>query len=80
MDEREIADIIERVQRRLATADSAHPGIGMQAGAEVAAAAEVQLGDGIHAIAEKLPKSIRIRGLREATTQTDDRDRLFLER
>ncbi|MEX1336573.1 MAG: aldehyde dehydrogenase family protein [Candidatus Limnocylindrales bacterium] len=49
MDEREIAAIIERVQRRLATADAAHPGTGMQAGAEVARAAEVKLGDGIHA-------------------------------
>jgi acyl-CoA reductase-like NAD-dependent aldehyde dehydrogenase len=49
MDEREIAEIIERVQRRLSTADAAHPGTGMQASAEVARAAEVSLGDGIHA-------------------------------
>ena len=49
MDEREIAEIIERVQRRMASADSAHPGTGMQAGEEVAKAAEVKLGDGIHA-------------------------------
>ena len=49
MDEREIAEIIDRVQRRLATADSAHPGTGMLAGAEVAQAAQVELGDGIHA-------------------------------
>ncbi len=38
MDEREIAEIIARVQRRLATAASAHPGTSMQAGAEVAQA------------------------------------------
>ena len=49
MDEREIAQIIEKVQRRLATADAAHPGTSMQAGAEVAQTAQVELGDGIHA-------------------------------
>ena len=49
MDEREIAEIIERVQRRLAVADPAHPGTALQAGTEVAAAAQVELGDGIHA-------------------------------
>ncbi len=49
MDEREIAEIIERVQRRLATADPAHPGTSMQADAELAQATQVELGDGIHA-------------------------------
>ncbi|MGD8683921.1 MAG: aldehyde dehydrogenase EutE [Chloroflexota bacterium] len=49
MDEREIVEIIERVQRRLATADAARPGSSLQASAEVAAAAQVELGDGIHA-------------------------------
>ena len=49
MDEREIAEIIERVRGRMAAADAARPGIGMQAGAEVAKAAEAELGDGIHA-------------------------------
>jgi aldehyde dehydrogenase len=49
MDEREIAEIIERVRGRMATADAARPGIGMQAGVEVAKAAEAELGDGIHA-------------------------------
>jgi len=49
MDEREIAQIIERVQGRLAAADGARPGAGMQAAAEVAQAAEAELGDGIHA-------------------------------
>jgi len=48
MDEREISQIIERVQRRLATADTARPGMGMQAAAEVAGAS-VETGDGIHA-------------------------------
>jgi acyl-CoA reductase-like NAD-dependent aldehyde dehydrogenase len=48
MEEREISEIIERVQRRLAAADPAHPGTGLRAGAEVAAAAQVELGDGIH--------------------------------
>ncbi len=41
------------MQRRLATADPGHPGIGMQAGAEVAAAAQVELGDGIHATVDE---------------------------
>ena len=49
MDEREIAEIIDRVQSRLATADAARPGASMLAAAEVAQAAEVELGDGIHA-------------------------------
>jgi acyl-CoA reductase-like NAD-dependent aldehyde dehydrogenase len=49
MDEREIAEIIERVRGRMAAADPARPGAGMQAGAEVARASEAELGDGIHA-------------------------------
>ena len=49
MDEREIAQIIERVRGRLAAADGARPGAGMQAAVEVAQAAEAELGDGIHA-------------------------------
>ena len=49
MDEREIAQIIERVRGRMAAADTPRPGVGLQAGAEVAAAAEAELGDGIHA-------------------------------
>jgi acyl-CoA reductase-like NAD-dependent aldehyde dehydrogenase len=49
MDEREIAEIIERVRGRMAAADAARPGLGMQAGTEVAVAAEAELGDGIHA-------------------------------
>ena len=36
-------------------------------------------GDGIHAIAEQFPKGLRIWRLREAATQTDDRDRFFCE-
>jgi acyl-CoA reductase-like NAD-dependent aldehyde dehydrogenase len=49
MDEREIAQIIERVRSRLAAADGEHPGPGLLAGTELAAAAEAELGDGIHA-------------------------------
>ena len=36
MDEREIAEIIQRVQGRMAAADAARPGAGMQAGVEPA--------------------------------------------
>jgi acyl-CoA reductase-like NAD-dependent aldehyde dehydrogenase len=53
MDEREIAQIIGRVQQRLATADASRPGSSLQAGAEVAAAAQVELGDGIHATVDE---------------------------
>ena len=49
MDEGEITQIIERVRGRMAAGDTARPGSGMQAAAEVAAAAEAELGDGIHA-------------------------------
>jgi aldehyde dehydrogenase len=49
MDEREIAQIIQRVRGRLADADTLRPGVGLQAGAEVTAAAGAELGDGIHA-------------------------------
>ncbi len=49
MDEGEIAQIIERVRGRMAAVDTARPGAGMQAAAEVAAAAGAELGDGIHA-------------------------------
>jgi aldehyde dehydrogenase len=49
MDEREIAEIIERVRGRIAAADPARPGTGMLAGTEVARAAEAELGDGVHA-------------------------------
>jgi acyl-CoA reductase-like NAD-dependent aldehyde dehydrogenase len=49
MDEHEIADIIQRVQSRLATADAERPGASMLADAQVAQAAETELGDGIHA-------------------------------
>jgi aldehyde dehydrogenase len=75
MDEREIAEIIEKVQRRLATADSAHPGTSLQAGAEVAKAAEVELGDGIHATvddavaaAQRAFESFRGHGLERRVT------------
>jgi acyl-CoA reductase-like NAD-dependent aldehyde dehydrogenase len=53
MDEREIAQIIERVQQRLATADPARPGASLQASTELAMAAEVELGDGIHATVDE---------------------------
>jgi aldehyde dehydrogenase len=49
MDEREIAQIIERVRSRMATVDGERPGLGLQAGSELEAAAEAELGDGIHA-------------------------------
>jgi aldehyde dehydrogenase len=49
MDEREIAEIIERVRGRLATVDGERPGLGLKAGSELAAASEAELGDGIHA-------------------------------
>jgi acyl-CoA reductase-like NAD-dependent aldehyde dehydrogenase len=48
MDEREIAQIIQRVQGRLAAVDTGRPGAGLQATAEVTAAAEAELGDGIY--------------------------------
>jgi aldehyde dehydrogenase len=53
MDEREIAQIIERVQQRLAVADAAHPGASMLAAREVEQAALVELGDGIHATVDE---------------------------
>jgi len=49
MDEREIAQIIERVRGRMAGADTLRPGAALQAAAEVTAAAEAELGDGMHA-------------------------------
>jgi acyl-CoA reductase-like NAD-dependent aldehyde dehydrogenase len=49
MDEQEIAQIIARVQERLAAADGERPGARLQAAAEVAAASQAELGDGIHA-------------------------------
>jgi hypothetical protein len=47
MDEREIADIIERVRGRVAAAGDARPGLRAQA--ELATAASAPLGEGIHA-------------------------------
>jgi acyl-CoA reductase-like NAD-dependent aldehyde dehydrogenase len=49
MDEREIAEIIERVRRRVAAAGDGRPGPGLRAEAELAAASAADLGDGIHA-------------------------------
>lgn len=49
MDEREIAEIIERVRGRVAASGDGRPGPGLQAGAELAAADQAELGDGIHA-------------------------------
>jgi aldehyde dehydrogenase len=49
MDEREIAEIIERVRRRVAVAGDGRPGPGLRAEAELAAASAAELGDGIHA-------------------------------
>jgi aldehyde dehydrogenase len=49
MDEREIAEIIERVRRRVAVAGDGRPGPGLRAEAELAAASPAELGDGIHA-------------------------------
>lgn len=49
MDEREIAEIIERVRRRVAVAGDGRPGPGLRAEAELAAAAAADVGDGIHA-------------------------------
>jgi acyl-CoA reductase-like NAD-dependent aldehyde dehydrogenase len=48
MDEREIAEIIERVRRRVAVAGDGRPGPGLRAEAELAAAS-AEIGDGIHA-------------------------------
>jgi acyl-CoA reductase-like NAD-dependent aldehyde dehydrogenase len=49
MDEREIADIIERVRGRLAATSAGRPGPALQAGAELAAADSTELGEGIFA-------------------------------
>ena len=49
MDEREIAEIIERVRGRVAVNGDGRPGPGLRAGAELAAAEQAELGDGIHA-------------------------------
>lgn len=49
MDEREIAEIIERVRRRVAAAGDGRPGPGLRAEAELAAASAAEIGDGIHA-------------------------------
>ncbi len=49
MDEREIAQIIERVRGRLAASGEGRPGPALQAGAELAAADAAELGDGIFA-------------------------------
>jgi len=49
MDEREIAEIIERVRRRVVVAGDGRPGPGLRAEAELAAASSADLGDGIHA-------------------------------
>ena len=49
LDGREIADIIERVRRRVAAAGGERPGVGLRAEAELSAAAAAELGDGIHA-------------------------------
>jgi len=49
LDEREIAEIIERVRRRVDAAGGERPGAGLRAEAELSAAATAELGDGIHA-------------------------------
>jgi aldehyde dehydrogenase len=49
MDEREIAEIIERVRQRVAVAGDGRPGPALRAQADLAAAASTPLGDGIHA-------------------------------
>jgi acyl-CoA reductase-like NAD-dependent aldehyde dehydrogenase len=53
MDEREIADIIERVRGRVAAAGGARPGPGLQAAAELAAAESAELGDGLFATVDE---------------------------
>jgi acyl-CoA reductase-like NAD-dependent aldehyde dehydrogenase len=53
MDEQEIADIIQRVQARLATADGERPGVALAAQADLAAVAEVELGDGVYATVDE---------------------------
>jgi aldehyde dehydrogenase len=45
----EVAEIIERVRRRVASAGEARPGEGLRAQAELAAADTTELGDGVHA-------------------------------
>ena len=49
LDERDIQEIIERVRRRVSTADEARPGAALRAEAELTAADAAELGDGIHA-------------------------------
>ena len=49
MDEREIAEIIERVRGRVAVSGDGRPGPGLRAGAELAAAERRSWADGIHA-------------------------------
>ena len=49
LDRHEIAEIIERVRRRVASAGTERPGVGLRAEAELSAAADADLGDGIHA-------------------------------
>ncbi len=49
LDEREIAEIIERVRGRVADAPAARPGAALRADAELARAEAAELGDGVHA-------------------------------
>ena len=49
LSERDIAEIIERVRRRIDTASDGRAGVTLRAEAELAAAAASELGDGIHA-------------------------------
>ncbi len=49
LDEREIAEIIERVRSRVADAPAARPGAALRADAELARADAAELGDGVHA-------------------------------
>jgi acyl-CoA reductase-like NAD-dependent aldehyde dehydrogenase len=49
MDEREIAEIIERVRGRMATLGDGRPSAGLAATADLADANSAELGDGIHA-------------------------------
>jgi aldehyde dehydrogenase len=49
MDEREIAEIIERVRGRVAAAGDGRAGAGLQAASELAVAETAELGDGVHA-------------------------------
>ena len=71
MQEREIAEIIERVQRRLATADAARPGSSLQAGAEVIAPVP-ETGDAVSGLFFGLHQSVRIPCNRPQSTPVEE--------